>query len=236
MDMLATWITLRSNGHNPSATQYGYKTQPAASPQLRKLANIETTLANTVSIVANMYCDDVQFTTNSFNDMQDLVGIIQEFMTTFGIPINASKSFYTAYLPDPTKTNKATLPITTAPNIAGKWEGDATTGKWICDNAHPTYLSIKQPDEAIRYLGVHFAMDGSWKHQADLLVKALDTSLSRIRTRGLPPEQLVYLINTVIIPKLTFPLNERVHHTLGRILQTSQKYGLDDSRICRRLP
>jgi len=96
MDMLATWITLRSNGHNPSATLYGYETQPAVSPQLRKLTNIETTLADTVRIVANMYCDDVQFTTNSFDDMQDLVGIIQEFMKTFGIPINATKSFYTA--------------------------------------------------------------------------------------------------------------------------------------------
>lgn len=157
MDMLATWITLRSNGENPRGKPYGYAINPSQAAQNEALSHIEPSLNTSTRIVASMYCDDIQFTTDTFGDMQELVGMTQEFMTTFGIPVNATKSFYTAHLPAQGNRN----PIVKAPNLAGKWIGDATHGEWLSDDTNPSYLTIKQPDEAIRYLGVHFTMEGT---------------------------------------------------------------------------
>ena len=42
-----------------------------------------------------MYCDDIALITDSREDMQNLIGIVSEFMNTFGIKINNKKSFYT---------------------------------------------------------------------------------------------------------------------------------------------
>ena len=204
MDMLATWIIHRCNGHNPKKKIYGYNLKPKKTPQQEQLSRIDQSIKHDVRVTGNMFCDDIQLTTDSFEDMQDLVGIVQEFMTTFGIPINASKSYYTANLPSKKRdTNQC---ITCAPSLTGTWKG-GLDGEWVSDTSNPTPITIKQKHEPIRYLGVHFAMNGSWKHQTTIITEALDTCLARIRTKGLPPEQLAYLINTIIIPKLTFPLN-----------------------------
>ena len=64
-----------------------------------------------------------------------------------------------------------------------------------------------QGHEHIRYLGVHFAMDGNWNYQLELLEDTLHKSLRTIRQRDLPPNQLTYLLNAIILPKLTYPLN-----------------------------
>ena len=204
MDMLATWITKRCQGHNPKNKKYGYRLTPVNSKQMNQLAQIEPSISQEIRIIGNMFCDDIQLTTETFEDMQDLVGIVQEFMGTFGIPINANKSYYTANIPH--KENEPKKPITQAPSIKGKWSG-GMDGKWEPNTTDHKYIAIKQIDEPIRYLGVHFAMNGSWDHQVKIIKESLNTSLLRIRTRGLPPEQLTYLINTIIIPKITFPLN-----------------------------
>ena len=204
MDMLAAWIVRRCNGHNPKNKIYGYSLKPKKTLQQGQLSRIDQSINHYVRVTGNMFCDDIQLTTDSFEDMQDLVGIVQEFMTTFGIPINASKSYYTANLPS--KKRGADRGITCAPSLAGAWRG-GLDGEWVSDTSNSTPITIKQDHEPIRYLGVHFTMNGSWDHQTTIIKEALDTCLGRIRTKGLPPEQLAYLINTIIIPKLTFPLN-----------------------------
>jgi hypothetical protein len=50
-------------------------------------------------------------------------------------------------------------------------------------------------------------LNGSWKTQKEILETTLTTSLARLRQKDLPPEQLAYLINTIILPKLIYPLN-----------------------------
>ena len=52
-----------------------------------------------------MYCDDIALITDNFEDMQNLIGIVSEFMTTFGIDINTKKSFYTKRKPTTTRNN-----------------------------------------------------------------------------------------------------------------------------------
>ena len=70
-----------------------------------------------------------------------------------------------------------------------------------------TRITHKHEHEPIRYLGVHYTLNGDWNHQLKLLETTLKTSLGKIRQRDLPPEQFIYLINAVILPKLTYPLN-----------------------------
>jgi hypothetical protein len=56
-------------------------------------------------------------------------------------------------------------------------------------------------------LGRHFTLDGSWVGQAERAHTVLTAALGAITQRQLPPSQLIYYLNTVVIPKLTFPLS-----------------------------
>ena len=50
-------------------------------------------------------------------------------------------------------------------------------------------------------------MDGKWTTQIQMLNDTLFEVLNRIKSNNLPPEQLAYLINAILIPKLAYPLN-----------------------------
>jgi hypothetical protein len=122
MDMLATWITIRSNKQNPTNKIIGYQMKHKAANQHK--AKLKTTSQETIDqppynklptvITVLMYCDDLVITTDNFEDMQDLIGVISEFMNTFGIPINNKKSFYTASMPKSQQHNIITAPTTEA--------------------------------------------------------------------------------------------------------------------------
>jgi hypothetical protein len=60
-----------------------------------------------------MYCDDIALSTETYEDMQDLIGVVSEFMSTFGIQLNNKKSLYTARYPKTTKQHPHN--ITTSP-------------------------------------------------------------------------------------------------------------------------
>ena len=127
-----------------------------------------------------------------------------EFMSTFGIQINNKKTFYTTSPAN--ASHKTAHNILKAPTTEGYWEGNLD-GTWT-PNANPTtQVTIKQRYEPVRYLGVHFTMNGDWTHQTKILETTLITCLSRIRQRNLPPEQFAYLINAIVIPKRMYPLN-----------------------------
>jgi hypothetical protein len=142
--------------------------------------------------------------------MEDFVGIINEFMHTFGTQINSKKSFYTARVKgdsNSASTSRAQPKLTRSPTTEGVWTG-GLDGKWTPEMNPSTRITIRQFDEAIRYLGVHFSMNGDWSHQVQILNTALVIEcLCKIRRRNLPNKQLKYLMNTIILPKLTFPLN-----------------------------
>ena len=205
MDMLATWLAMRANGCNPSKKNTGYTIKPKKSTRVTQTTQIPTHKLNAI-----LYCDDISITTDNFDDMQDQVGIISEFMTTFGIQINNNKSFYTMKSHKPIHQQQK---ITNSPSITGTWEG-GMDGNWIPSTKplgphteQPKYLTVKQVDEPIRYLGVHFTLNGDWKYQHKILKDSLNKCLMQIRRRNLPQDQLAYLINVVILPKLTYPLN-----------------------------
>ena len=213
MDMLATWILLRCNKQNPQNKEMGYKM--TFKPEKRKLKLASRTPTgqqqpggstdqHPTTISGLMYCDDIALSTETFEDMQDLIGVVSEFMNTFGIQLNNKKSLYTARMPETTKTHPHN--ITTSPTTEGTWIG-GINGTWTPEPAPKTRLTIRQGHEHIRYLGVHFSMDGNWDYQLKLLEDTLHKSLRMIRLRDLPPHQLTYLLNAIIMPKLTYPLN-----------------------------
>jgi len=207
MDMLASWLATRANGFNPNNKIMGYdmssssNTRPTSSKhRLDQQSNRKSGLILNVL----MYCDDISITTDSYEDMQDLLGVVSEFMTTFGIQINNKKSFYTMKSSDPVTHQ---TPITRSPTAYGTWLG-GLNGKWIPEDLSTTpRVTIRQHNEPIRYLGVHYTLNGDWTHQLKLLKDTLLTCIARIRHRHLPQDQIAYLLNVVILPKLTYPLN-----------------------------
>ena len=104
-----------------------------------------------------VYCDDIALSTENYEDMQDLIGVVSEFMSTFGIQLNTKKSqLYTARKPETTKIHPHN--ITTSPTTEGTWTG-GIDGTWTPEPAPKTRLiTIRQGREHIRYLGVHLAM------------------------------------------------------------------------------
>ena len=122
MDMLATWILLRCNKQNPQKKEMGYKmtfkqenkkhkqtrqTRPGQQPD-------ESTNKHSTTISGLMYCDDIALSTETYEDMQDLIGVVSEFMSTFGIQLNTKKSLYTARKPETTKIHPHNI-TTSAP-------------------------------------------------------------------------------------------------------------------------
>ena len=195
MDMLATWLTLRCNGANPSGKRMGFAIRKphdkvrCPNPALAGKSDEE------LRAFASMYCDDIWLVTDSAGDMQDLLGVVSEFMSTLGIPINGKKSIYTCRTP----RGEPMGPIYTS----GKWVG-GLDGEWSAEPKDP--VNMCPPTQAVRYLGVHFQLDGGWKAQHDILVQTLHKSLAMIKCPTLSAEQLVYILNAAIIPKVTYPL------------------------------
>ena len=76
-----------------------------------------STNTHPTTISGLMYCDDIALSTENYEDMQDLIGVVSEFMSTFGIQLNTKKSLYTARKPETTKIHSHN--ITTSPTIEG---------------------------------------------------------------------------------------------------------------------
>lgn len=202
MDMLATWLAMRANKCNPKEKQMGYDISPKTTRHRQSVHTSKNKVLKPI-LSSLLYCDDIALTTDNFDDMQDLVGVISEFMSTFGIQINNKKSFYTMKTSQPTHSQH---PITQSPTTTGVWHG-GINGYWTPASTDKHNVTIKQVNEPIRYLGVHFTLNGDWSTQHRILLNIVKTSLNKIRRQDLTPNQLMYLINAVILPKLTYPLN-----------------------------
>jgi len=113
----------------------------------------------------------------------------------WGLPVNARKTSYTT----------AEFVEGDEPKLysAGTWTG-GLGGRWEPKDTDP--VAFAAPSEPIRYLGVHFALGGGWGGQVKILEEALATCLRRLTYRDLTRTQLAYVINAVILPKLSWPL------------------------------
>ena len=109
MDMLATWILLRCNRQNPQNKEMGYEMtfkpekknhKQARQTQARQHQPDINTNTHPTRISGLVYCDDIALSTENYEDMQDLIGAVSEFMSTFGIQLNTKKSLYTAQARD----------------------------------------------------------------------------------------------------------------------------------------
>ncbi|KAK3266126.1 hypothetical protein CYMTET_25229 [Cymbomonas tetramitiformis] len=100
MDILAIWLAKRANGANPSGTTYGYELhserhrpdKPGNDVTLpsQNLLEKDTPL----NIFARFFCDDIMLVGKTKNEVQDMLGIVNEFMSFIGIPINVKKYKY----------------------------------------------------------------------------------------------------------------------------------------------
>ena len=172
MDMLATWLTIRSNKGSPDKTEKGY-CMPAPHYMLDGVLNQQDHQPRShIRVHSMLYCDDICLMADSNEDLQDLLGVVAEFMDTMGIQVNARKSYYT--------TSADMTPGTPRQAVYtdGTWTG-GMDGTWT-PTGH-TEVTHKPPHEAIRYLGVHFAMNGDWSTQAEILENALHKCLASLR-------------------------------------------------------
>ena len=200
MDMLATWLTLRCEGHNPDGAEMGYAFRTATDAQRNRLQQwiprLDSFSTTTIRRVHSLfYCDDICIMAKSQKDLQDMVAVISEFMQIMGIQLNTQKSYYTRW--DPTDNPATSTKIYTQ----GTWDG-GLDGSWSADTKGPT-LTYKTSDQACRYLGIHFAMDGNWDTQLDILETRLADCLIALHNKDLSVKLLRYIMNVVFIPKLT---------------------------------
>jgi hypothetical protein len=83
--MLATWLAIRCSGGNPSRKRMGVQLH---APGKHTRSPNPVAHAMYVNIFALLYCDDICLMANDPRDLQDMLGVVREFMTTMGIPIN----------------------------------------------------------------------------------------------------------------------------------------------------
>ena len=77
-------------------------------------------------------------------------------------------------------------------------------GEWTPGRAEA--VTQKTSEEAIRYLGIHFALDGNWATQHQILEERLECCLKSMYYRQMTRAQITYVLNAVVLPKLSYPL------------------------------
>jgi hypothetical protein len=131
------------------------KHKQARQTQARQQQPDINTNTHPTTISGLMYCDDIALSTENYEDMQDLIGVVSEFMSNFGIQLNTKKSLYTARKPETTKIHPHN--ITMSPTTEGTWTGGIDDGTWTPEPAPKTRLTIRQGHEHIyQVLGCAF--------------------------------------------------------------------------------
>ena len=221
MDMLAAWLQIRCEGHNPTGAKMGFPFKLADFTRRSKILPWATQEQRTVRGHSFFFCDDICLMASSHQELQDMVAVVSEFMQIVGIPLNAQKSYYTRWDPESQAEDHQEI------HTKVEWKG-GLDGSWVpaTDSPHLTY---KRPDEAIRYLGIHFAMNGSWEKQLEIIEARLDDTLRAIHYKEMTMKQMSYMMNTVVIPALTYALAVPGLHWAKR------KQGADGHRFRAKL-
>ena len=225
MDILAIWLAKRANGANPTGASYGYKLQPTHQKRgglsdgvYQPTPNMLDTEAP-LSIFARFFCDDILLIGKTKEEVQDMLGVVNEFMTFIDIPINVKKSKYsyrkctklTAAHKKPKMPSHESDGHETKLISGGHLhafplsDGPLSDAPWI-PPLNPAHLDYSKVTEANRYLGVWYALDGRWEHQAETLTEKLKLSLASIQLQNLTLHQLGYVLNALVIPRMAYPL------------------------------
>jgi len=74
------------------------------------------------------------------------------------------------------------------------------------DTSRPRPLSPREWDEAVRALGVQRAVSETSEAQEEILMEHVKNFAINLKGKTLGREQVKFLINTCLIPKLEFPV------------------------------
>ncbi|KAK3276760.1 hypothetical protein CYMTET_15195 [Cymbomonas tetramitiformis] len=97
MDMLAIWLAERANGKNPFKGHYGYKMEKVKEGRKQCPSTAPQTswdrfhMSSPPNVFARFFCDDIVLIDKTCEEVQDMLGVVNEFMRFIGIPINAKK-------------------------------------------------------------------------------------------------------------------------------------------------
>ena len=157
-------------------------------PMLVKLQNLEKgyNLSNSnIIIPALAYADDITVITNTNEQLQFNLSIISSYLNYYGMIIRPDKSSIVS-----NRTNEhSDFPKANEFMINGKPINN------IIDNS-----------KLVRYLGVYWSLD--MKHQKTIqhAITALDSTISFIKRKHTPGKICTYLINSVLIPRISYRL------------------------------
>src|SRR5271154_7100524 len=130
------------------------------------------------------FADDTAWIARSKHDLETMIDITNQFFVLNDIGINGSKSELMVLNPS-TDTNNRYI-------IMGS------------DNAHVQAISRS---ETIRYLGVWFSPTLSQKHHVNIAKKEINTITSVIKNKSITIDQVKYINNRVLIPRLEYRLS-----------------------------
>ena len=135
-------------------------------------------------IAAMAFADDTAWISSSKSGLDNIITITNQFFTLNDVQINGTKSELLVI--------NSQLPVE---------DRFITMGS---DNARVDAISRH---ETIRYLGIWFSPCNSYKHQIDIVKKEINTITTAMRSKQLTVDQVVYINNRVLIPRLEYRLS-----------------------------
>lgn len=139
-----------------------------------------------LSIPAIMFVDDLTLISETKEDMEELLDIVQAFCKDTGMTINTKKTTYTTKFPSIDPLSLEAYAVT---------EGNSLT------------IRPSSCDHDVRLLGVYYNLKLDFQYQQNLCIKTLRSDLNKIRNKCFTAKQKCTLINQVFIPKVNFRMN-----------------------------
>ena len=143
------------------------------------------------------YADDTAWIAPSKNVLQRTIDISNQFFRLNDIDINGKKSELLVIHPHRRKLPDSYLSIMMGSN--------------------PCEVKASQPSETIRYLGVWFASKQSKKQQMGIVKKEIAQITTAIKGKHLTIDQVVYVNNRVLIPRLEYRLSTSLFNVTDNI-------------------
>ncbi|CAB5364498.1 unnamed protein product [Rhizophagus irregularis] len=141
-----------------------------------------------IRTAASAYADDTQWIAKSKNEARKITLIADEFFDINDIKINGEKSEIMVVNPDDNNEEERFIEI-------GKNRDKVTANKGSVP---------------IRILGVWFKADKGDKHTEGIVKKEISTVLGAIRRKHITHMQAIYIINTVLLPRLEYRLKTTI--------------------------
>lgn len=136
------------------------------------------------------FCDDGLFVAENNRDLQVLCDKVSAFCELYQVKINSGKSYYAV---DRGKQGNKAAMMHWVPGNVRLWDHTAAGGggEWQT-------VTESKPNEAIRYLGVLVAADGSAGTQTEKVDREVHKRLEQIRLSLCPAGMANYWVSTVV--------------------------------------